>query len=133
MERLRRLAPSGVRFVPRYVSDRELPAFFRRADLLVLPHRRVDVSGVLFAGLAFGKAMVLSDVGGFRDVVEEHGAARLVPPADPEALGAAIHELITDPAARSELGRRALAAAAGPYSWDRIAGQTLQLYEELAA
>ena len=75
MERLRRLAPPGrVRFVPRYVSDRELPAYFRRADLLVLPHRRVDVSGVLFAGLAFGKAMVLSDVGGFRDVAEEHGA-----------------------------------------------------------
>ena len=89
MERLQRLAPPGrVRFVPRYVSDRELPAYFRRADLLVLPHRRVDVSGVLFAGLAFGKPMVLSDVGGFRDVAEEHGAGRLVPPEDPEALGA---------------------------------------------
>ena len=133
MERLRRVAPPGVRFVSRYVSDRELPAFFRRADLLVLPHRQVDVSGVLFAGLAFGKAMVLSDVGGFRDVVEEHGAGRLVPPADPEALGAAIRELVADPAARTELGRRALAAAQGPYSWDRIAGQTLRLYEELAA
>jgi glycosyltransferase involved in cell wall biosynthesis len=111
------------------VSDRELPAFFRRADLLVLPHRNVDVSGVLFAGLAFGKAMVLSDVGGFRDA----GAGRLVPPADPEALGAAIRELLADPAAREELGRAALAAARGPYSWDSIAGRTLELYEELAA
>ncbi|MBN1529637.1 MAG: glycosyltransferase family 4 protein [Thermoleophilaceae bacterium] len=133
MERLRRLAPPGVRFVSRYVSDRELPAFFRRADLLVLPHRRVDVSGVLFAGLAFGKAMVLSDVGGFRDVAAEHGAGRLVPPEDPEALGAAIRELLADPSARAELGRRARAAAEGPYSWDRIAVQTLELYEELAA
>ena len=134
MERLRRLAPPGrVRFVPRYVSDRELPAFFRRADLLVLPHRRVDVSGVLFAGLAFGKPMVLSDVGGFRDVARDHGAARLVPPEDPAALGAAIRELLADPAARDELARRARAAAAGPYSWDRIAGQTLDLYGELVA
>ena len=134
MERLRRLAPPGrVRFVPRYVSDRELPAFFRRADLLVLPHRRVDVSGVLFAGLAFGKPMVLSDVGGFRDVAHEHGAARLVPPEDPEALGAAIRELLADPAARDALGRRARAAAEGPYSWERIAGQTLDLYGELLA
>ena len=134
MERLRRLAPPGrVRFVPRYVSDRELPAFFRRADLLVLPHRRVDVSGVLFAGLAFGKPMVLSDVGGFRDVAHEHGAARLVPPEDPEALGAAIRALLDDPAARDTLGRRARAAAEGPYSWERIAGQTLDLYRELLA
>jgi glycosyltransferase involved in cell wall biosynthesis len=134
MERLRRLAPPGrVRFVPRYVSDRELPAFFRRADLLVLPHRRVDVSGVLFAGLAFGKPMVLSDVGGFRDVARDHGAARLVPPEDPAALGAAIRELLADPAAREELARRARVAAEGPYSWHRIAGQTLDLYGELVA
>src|SRR6185436_17619634 len=77
-------APPNVRFVPRYVPDAELPAYFRRADLVVLPHRSVDVSGVLFAGLAFGKPMVLSDVGGFRDVVEPHAAARLVPPEDPE-------------------------------------------------
>ena len=60
------LAPPGrVRFVDRYVTDAELPAFFRRADVLALPHRNVDVSGVLFAGLAFGKAMVLSDIGAF--------------------------------------------------------------------
>jgi D-inositol-3-phosphate glycosyltransferase len=56
-----------------------------------------------------------------------------VPAADPEALGAAIRELIADPVACAELGRRALAAAQGPYSWDRIAGQTLRLYEELVA
>ena len=79
MERLRRLAPPGrVRFVERYVSDAELPAFFRRADVVALPHRNVDVSGVLFAGLAFGKAMVMSDVGGFRELVARprRGAAR---------------------------------------------------------
>jgi glycosyltransferase involved in cell wall biosynthesis len=134
IERLRRLAPPGrVRFVPRYVSDLELPAFFRRADLLVLPHRNVDVSGVLFAGLAFGKPMVLSDVGGFRDVVDEHGAGRLVPAGDPYALATAIRELLADPSALAALGERAAAAAAGPYSWERIAERTIRLYEELVA
>ncbi len=124
-------APANVRFVPRYVSDAELPAYFRRADLLVLPHRSVDVSGVLFAGLAFGKPMVLSDVGGFRELVEEHGAGRLVAPGDPAALAAAIGELLADPAERERLAGRARAAAAGPYSWDSIAERTLAVYEEL--
>ena len=110
---------------PRYVADAELPAYFRRADLLVLPHREVDVSGVLFAGLAFGKAMVLSDVGGFREVVEEHGAGRLVPPGDAGALREAIAALLADPAERARLEQRARAAAAGPYSWDSIAERTL--------
>jgi glycosyltransferase involved in cell wall biosynthesis len=134
MERLHRLAPPGrVRFVERYVSDAELPAFFRRADVLALPHRSVDVSGVLFAGLAFGKAMVLSDVGGFRELVEDHGAGRLVPPGDPEALGAALVELLADREQRRALEGRAAAAAAGPYSWDRIAEQTLAVYREVGA
>ena len=85
LHRLAAAAPGRIRFVTRYVTEPEAPAFFRRADLLVLPHRRVDQSGVLFMGLAFGKAMVLSDVGGFAEVAHDHGAGRLVPPEDPAA------------------------------------------------
>jgi glycosyltransferase involved in cell wall biosynthesis len=126
-------APPGVRFVGRYVSDAELPAFFRRADLLVLPHRTVDVSGVLFAGLAFGKPMVLSDVGGFRELVEDHGAGLLVPPGDAAALAEAIGALLAAPEERERLAARARAAAAGPYSWDSIAARTLAVYDEVLA
>jgi len=134
MERLRRLAPPGrVRFVERYVSDAELPAFFRRADVVALPHRNVDVSGVLFAGIAFGKAMVMSDVGGFSELVNEHGAGLLVPPGDSDALAAAIRGLLADAEARRRLEERAAAAARGPYSWDRIAAQTAAVYERVLA
>ena len=81
------------------------PAYFRRADLVVLPYRDAEQSGVLFTALAFGKAIVLSDVGGFAEVAA-HGAARLVPPEDPQALAAAIGDLLADRAARERLGRR---------------------------
>jgi glycosyltransferase involved in cell wall biosynthesis len=132
VEQLRRLAPAGrVRFVDRYVSDAELPAFFRRADVLALPHLNVDVSGVLFAGLAFGKAMVLSDVGGFRELVHEHGAGVLAAPGDRDAWAAALGRLLEDPEERRRLEERAGAAAAGPFSWDRIAEQTATLYEQV--
>jgi glycosyltransferase involved in cell wall biosynthesis len=136
VDRLRELArtvPATVRFVTRYVTDPEIPAFFRRADLVVLPHRTVDQSGVLYIGLAFGKPMVLSAVGGFAELAEEHGAARLVPPGEPAELAAAIRELLADPAECARLGERAAAAAAGPYSWDGVAARTLALYEELLA
>jgi glycosyltransferase involved in cell wall biosynthesis len=122
---------AGVRLVPRYIGEAELPAFFRRADLLVLPHRSVDVSGVLFAGLAFGLPMILSDVGGFREIVDDYGAGRLVPPGDPSALAAAIGELLSDRAARERLAQRARAAAAGPLSWDAVAARTQAVYEEV--
>jgi D-inositol-3-phosphate glycosyltransferase len=91
------------------------------------------VSGVLFAGLAFGKAMVMSDTGGFRELVADHGAGVLVPPGDTEALATAISGLIADPEERRRLEERAAAAAKGPYSWDRIAEQTNAVYERVLA
>jgi len=134
IEPLRRAASdagSAVRFVDRYVADAELPALFRRADLVVLPYRRIDQSGVLYTALAFGKAMVLSDVGGFSELARDHQAAELVPPGDPQALRATLQRLLADPGARGQLERRAAAAAAGPYSWAEIARRTLKVYEEL--
>jgi len=125
-------AASGrVRFVTRFVEDAELPAIFRRADLVVLPYRDVEHSGVLYTGLAFGKPMVLSAVGGFPEVATT-GAAHLVPPGDVTLLAAAMSELTGDSAARDRLAAAAHQAAAGPYSWDAVARQTLALYEELA-
>jgi glycosyltransferase involved in cell wall biosynthesis len=123
-------APGRVRFVTRFIDDAEIPPIFRRADVVALPYRDAEHSGVLYTALAFGKPLVLSSVGGFPEVAVT-GAARLVPAEDPGALAAALAELCTDPAARERLAAAARAAAAGPYSWDSVAAQTLSLYEEL--
>ena len=132
-EPLRDLAarPHGtVRFVDRFVTDPEIPAFMRRADLVVLPYRNIEQSGVLYTALAFGRPLLLSDVGGFPEVAEL-GAARVVPREDPVALAKGLRELLADPAERKRLGEGALAAAQGDYSWDRIGERTLALYERL--
>lgn len=127
---LRRSAPPGVSWDARFVTDAQLPAYFRRADLVVLPYLEADQSGVLFTALAFGKPLLLSDVGGFPEL-EPTGAARIVPANDPHALGAALRELLADPAQLQRMGERARAAAAGPYSWDAVAQAHLALYERL--
>ncbi len=130
--KLRASAPRTVRWVPRFVPDDELGAYFRRADLVVLPYREIDQSGVLFTALAFGAPLVLSDVGGFGEVAAQ-GAAALVPPGDAGALAAELGRLLAEPAARAALGEGALRAATGRYSWDEIARRHLDLYASLAA
>ncbi|MDW5592938.1 glycosyltransferase family 4 protein [Conexibacter stalactiti] len=127
---LRAAAPPNVRFVPRFVADDEIAAFFSRADLVVLPYREIDQSGVLFTALAFGNPLLLTAVGGFPEVAAT-GAAELVPPGDSDALHAALTGLLADPAARARLAAAARAAAAGPYAWDAIAERTLALYRSL--
>jgi glycosyltransferase involved in cell wall biosynthesis len=135
VEPLRELAaaaPGRVRFVTRFVEDAEIPAIFRRADVVALPYLDAEHSGVLYTGLAFGKPLVLSAVGGFPEVAAT-GAARLVPPGDVDALATTLAELVDDEAARAELAAAAARAAAGPFSWDEAARLTLDLYRELLA
>jgi glycosyltransferase involved in cell wall biosynthesis len=131
--RAKAAAASGrVRLLTRFIDEAEIPPIFRRADLVVLPYRDAEHSGVLYTGLAFGKPLVLSAVGGFPEVAAT-GAARLVPPGDATALASALGELLADAAARQRLATAAREAVAGPYAWDSIAAQTLTVYEELTA
>lgn len=130
LRELGRRAPGAVRFVDRFITDAEIPAFMRRADLVVLPYRNIEQSGVLYTALAFGRALVLSSVGGFTEI-GERGAARLVPPEDPQALARALGELLADPAAREALASGVAREASTVSSWDRIAEATVGLYEEL--
>jgi glycosyltransferase involved in cell wall biosynthesis len=119
-----------VRFVSRFVDDNEIPAYFRRADIVALPYRAIDQSGVLYTALAFGKPIVVSSVGGLDEVAAE-GAARSVPPNAPVELAAAIQELLDKPEERELLAQAAATASAGRYSWGAIAQQTLTLYRAL--
>jgi glycosyltransferase involved in cell wall biosynthesis len=127
---LRARAGANVRWVTRYVDDGELAACFRRADVVVLPYREIEQSGVLATALAFASPLVLSDVGGFAEVAAA-GAARLVPAGDPPALREALAGLLADPAERDRLATAARALASGEWSWQRVAERTKALYASL--
>ncbi len=113
---LRARAPASVRFDERFVADEELPALFARAEIVVLPYREIDQSGVLFTALALGRPLLLSDVGGFRELAAT-GAARVFAAGRPEALRAALQELLADGAQREQM-----AAARWPRPAARIPG-----------
>jgi glycosyltransferase involved in cell wall biosynthesis len=128
-ERARRTS-TVVRFVSRFIDDREVPRLFERADLVVLPYREAEQSGVLYLALAFGKPIVMSAVGGFPEVAAR-GAGRLVPPGDAEALAATIGDLLERPEERRQLAAAARAAVMEHYSWDAIARDHIAMYREL--
>ncbi len=125
-------AGDGVSLVERFVSDPELGALLRRADLVVLPYREIDQSGVLFAALGAGRPLVLSEVGGFPEVATT-GAAALVPPGDADALRAALVDLLGDDVARRGMAAAARRAASERYAWEPIARAHLELYATLTS
>ncbi|CAB4870227.1 MAG: glycosyltransferase [Actinobacteria bacterium] len=132
IEELRRQAPESVRFVTRFVDDREIPAIFAAAALCVLPYLEIDQSGVLATALAFSTPLLLSDVGGFPEVAALN-AARTVPAGDPQALAAGISSLLRDPAALQALSDAGRSLATGDWSWERIAELHESLYRQVIA
>jgi glycosyltransferase involved in cell wall biosynthesis len=120
-------APPGATTVARFVSDAEAAWCFAHADVVVLPYREIDQSGVLFAALAAGCAIVLTDVGGFPEVT----AAAHVPAGDAGALAATLGRLIGDPGERAALQGAAREAAATTYAWPAIAAAHARLYRDL--
>ncbi|HLG16578.1 MAG TPA: glycosyltransferase [Blastocatellia bacterium] len=75
-----------VRIDNRYVPNEEVPALFKRADVLVLPYLSATQSGV--AGIAQANALpiIASSAGGLAEVVEEKVSGLLFPPGDSDAL-----------------------------------------------
>jgi len=130
IESLQQAAPKSVRFVPRFITDREIPSFFKRADLIVLPYREIDQSGVLYTALAFDKPLLLSNVGGFPEVAT-HGAAQLFESGSRDALSAALKNLIGDQEELNKLAQQASQVAKTRYSWQTVAKKTVALYQDL--
>lgn len=120
-----------VRWIERFVGDDELGAFFARADVVALPYREIDQSGVLATALAFSRPLLVTRVGGFAEIADEHGAALGVEPGDVDALADGLTRLLADESLRNHLSRASRALAAGELSWESIAARTIALYETL--
>ena len=119
----------GVTVVPRFLSEAEMAATIRAGTVVVLPYRSIDNSGVVSAALALGAGLILSDVGGFRELHERHGVGELVPPGDAAALADAIVRALEHP---EPLRAASVRAAEGGLGWAAIAEQTEAVYRELA-
>jgi glycosyltransferase involved in cell wall biosynthesis len=116
----------------RYVSDAEIGTILAAADILAFPYREIDASGVLMASFPYGKPIVATSIGAFRELLKDGEHGRLVPPEDPSALAAALEEVLGDPARARAMGARVRALAAGIPGWDEIARRTLTLYRKLS-
>ena len=72
-----------VDFVPR---DRMASFYDGVVDAVVLPSLQEGYSNVVLEGLAFGKPMILTDVGSAREAAELSDRVHVVPPAYPDVL-----------------------------------------------
>jgi len=94
----RRVAELGIDKQVKFVGPkphRELPDWFRAADVFVLPSRSEGVPNVLLEASACGTRFVASRVGGIPEITHL-GSGLLVKPKDPAALAEGIRTSLAD-------------------------------------
>jgi glycosyltransferase involved in cell wall biosynthesis len=79
-----------VTVIDRYLPDSEMAKFFSRADLVALPYLESRTSGIIATAYGFGKPVLATEVGGFREIVQDGSTGKIVPPNDPQAFAAGI-------------------------------------------
>jgi phosphatidylinositol alpha-mannosyltransferase len=126
------LDPEGVEIAGR-VSEDEKWRLLHEADLVCAPSLGGESFGiVLLEALASGTPVVCSDIPGYRDVVRDGREGRLVPPADPAALGEAIRALAISPGERAGMSAAARVRAER-FAWPHVAEEVEQAYEDALA
>ena len=80
---------------------------------------------------ACGKPVVVSDVGGLPEVVENGVTGIVVPPRDPEKTADAIEKLVLDEKLRKKMGEAGRKRVAKLYDWNKNVEQMIEIYKGL--
>jgi len=116
--------------LPGFLDD--LSDFYAALDLFIMPSRSEGWGLTALEAMANGLAVIATDVGGLRELVEHGKTGWLVPLDSAKALAEAIEAAAMDPARLSEFGRNARERAR-QFSMERTVEQTEQFYARLLA
>ncbi len=127
---LRAEVDGGVIWHAGYVPQERVSLYFAAADVVALPYLASSTSGVVPLVYAAGRPLVASSTGALPEMIDDRRNGLLVPPRDPDALAAALAELLLDPDRARQMGAvsRQLASR---FSWARTAVETEELYRSL--
>lgn len=128
-ERLRAAASSDPRIVFAGFRD-DVADVLAASDFVVHPSLADALPTALIHGLAAGRPIVASAVGGIPEIVPTDGGL-LVPPGDPAALAAAIDRMAASPDARVWMGKRAREKYDAEFEAITWAERLRDLYDEV--
>ncbi|MGC8555951.1 MAG: glycosyltransferase family 4 protein [Conexivisphaera sp.] len=134
LDLMRRVESSGLAekfYFLGFVSDEELAELYAAADLAVFPSIYEPFGIVALEAMSMGKPVVVSDVGGLAEVVENGVNGLKFPCCDPHALAWAISWMLDHPDEASRMGAEGARIARERYSWDVLSGRTLDVYRRV--
>lgn len=102
-----------------------IPRYFQAANASVLASWREGCPNVVLESLACGTPVVATDVGAVPMMIEDGRNGRIVPVRDPERLAEAIRTVLD-----SDMSPEQMRSSPSVRSWDDIAGDVLDVFEQ---
>lgn len=99
-------------------------------DVFVMPSLKEGLGLSLMEAMAAGLAVIGSDVGGIKSLIQHNRTGLLVQPADSEGLSKAILELLDNSQQRKSLGDNAREFIARNFSAEQMVNLTEKMYNE---
>ncbi|HEX8752621.1 MAG TPA: glycosyltransferase family 4 protein [Solirubrobacterales bacterium] len=113
-----------------WLGPDEKDELMREAEIFAMPSRSEGLPMALLEAMAYGAAIVATEVGGIPETVRDGQDVLLVPAENPGALAAAILRLAADPELRARLGAAARARAERLDDVE-VAGRVARIYASL--
>ena len=114
------------------LPHKQLPRLIRSADLVLALHDHDPYSTIALEAMACGVPVIAHNTGAHPDTVIDQVTGLLLPTVPPATLAHHIRTLLLNPVHREALGIAAADRARSRHSWDRIARETLALYQKIA-
>jgi glycosyltransferase involved in cell wall biosynthesis len=111
----------------------DVPAWVRSADVVLAVPWYEPFGITPLEAMACGRPVVATAVGGLVDSVADGVTGELVPPRDPERLGAVVAALLADPDRRAAYGAAGVARVRARYRWSRVVEDTETVYRQVLA
>ena len=111
---------------------RDIPDILAQSDIFVLSSLWEGLPLTAIEAMASARAVVLTDVGGNRELVETGANGLIVPPSDVPALAEALLALVNDPQRRVAFGKAARERVRVDFSIETVTRQYEALYEGVA-
>jgi glycogen(starch) synthase len=114
-----------------WLRSRDLDAWYRRADIQVIPSRYEPFGMVVLEGMLHGLPIIATKVGGPIAILDNERTGLLVPPFDPDSLTNAIVRLLRDRELRKRLGASAADEVRRFWLWSQAAARMREVSREV--
>lgn len=117
----------------RYIEDAEAAFFYLCADLVVLPYRRIYQSGVVLEAMSHGSPVLVSDIPGMLEVIDDDRTGFVFRSGDPAHLAQRIGEAFAVPGHSMTVARAGLQRVCDRNDWSRLGEQSVACYRRALA